>query len=339
VSVCCLEREGAFAQRLPATHAVHVLHKPVGFSFRAVARLARLIAQTRPHIIHSHNLGPLIYGGLASGLGLCCAILHGEHSLLRPDELQSRRLRQRRWLYRGCRKVHAVSSELRDQLAQVGLPAAKITVLPNGVDTEQFAPRDRAAARGQIGHVPENAFVVGTVGRFGAFKRHALLIEAFDELARQRPDAHLLIVGGGGPEEERVRARARASAASARIHFAGFQDRVTPYYQAMNLLVVPSVNEGMSNAILEAMACNVPVLAHTVCGSAEIITPGVDGLMADLKTVDALHAQLAAVAADSARLDLLGRAARETMVRRFSLGKMIENYRKMYRAVARVATG
>ena len=229
VQICCLEREGAFVERLQMSRQVHVLGKSPGFSLRTVFHLSKLIAHTKPHVIHSHNLGPLIYAGLASGMGLRCPILHGEHSLLPPEECQSRRLRQRRWFYRGCRKVHSVSNELKQQLVELGLPASKIAVLPNGVDTERFAPGDRAAARKQIGHVPANAFVLGIVGRFGPFKRHMLLLEAFDKLAQHRTDVHLLVVGGGGPEEEQVRARAQASPAAVRIHFAGSKTSFGPF--------------------------------------------------------------------------------------------------------------
>lgn len=334
VHVCCLEREGAFVERLPMPRQVHVLGKGAGFSLRAAYQLSRLLFQTKPHVIHSHNLGPLIYSGLASGMGLRCPILHGEHSLLTPEECQPRRVRQRRWLYRGCRKVHAVSNELKQQLVELGLRASQITVLPNGVDIELFAPGDRTAARKQIGHVPGNAFVLGIVGRFGRFKRHMLLLEAFERLALHRPEIHLLLVGGGGPEEQQVRARAQASPVSARIHFAGFQKRPTPFYQAMNLLVVPSINEGMSNAILEAMACGLPVLAHTICGNAEMITNGQDGLVADLGSVDILHDRLEQAVAGGADLDGMGRAARQTVIGRFSIAKMVEGYRQLYGAVA-----
>src|ERR1700733_14976359 len=107
--IACLEREGAFAGRLPAPDRVQVMGKTQGFSRRAAVRLASEISRIRPAVVHSHNLGPLIYGSLATAFGLRCPLIHGEHSQLTPDERLPRRLRQRRWLYRGCRLIHAVS--------------------------------------------------------------------------------------------------------------------------------------------------------------------------------------------------------------------------------------
>lgn len=334
VHVCCLERRGSFAERLPDPRNVYVLDKGDAFSIGAILKLVRLISRLRPHVLHSHNLGPLIYSGLASGMGLRCPIFHGEHSLLPPEDCRPKRLRQRQWLYRSCRKVHTVSSGLRRQLLELGLPGPKITVLPNGVDTDNFAPGCPATARNHIGNLPPNAFVLGIVGRFGPFKRHALLIDAFDRLALHQPAAHLLVVGSGGPEEGRVRQRVQASPVARRIHFAGFQDNPRPYYQAMDLLVVPSVNEGMANAVLEAMACGVPVLANSICGNSEMITHGTDGFVAELDTTGKLHAQLEQIVAEAPRLRTIGAAARRTAVERFSLMNMVRYYARLYRELA-----
>lgn len=336
VHFCCLERPGAFVERLPHPENVHVLGKKPGFSVKTVLDLAKLIAKLKPHVIHSHNLGPLIYSGISSAFGTLCPVLQGEHSLLTPDECSPRRLRQRRILYRGCRKVHTVSKELRDQLLQLGFPPAKVEVIVNGVDTTRFIPADKQTARKQInlGQLDAKAFVIGMVGRFGAFKRHSLLIDAFNEVAAERPDLHLLLVGDGGPESARVRDQGQKSPVSNRIHFAGFQQDVRPYYQAMDLLVVPSVNEGLSNAILEGMACSLPVLANQVCGNAEVIHHKQDGLVADLDTAKKLAEELKNVLAVPSDLAKMGQMARENVVSRFSIKRMVEQYETLYRNVA-----
>lgn len=333
VQVCCLNRAGEFAARLRRPESVRVLGKPPGFSWRAALGLARLIAQVRPHVLHTHNLGPLIYGGLASGFGARCVVLHGEHSLLPPDDREPRRLRQRRWFYRACRRIHTVSAGSRDELVGLGFPGEKITVLLNGVDTERFCPASRAEARAKIA-LPGNALVLGIAGRFGPFKQHALLLEAFDRLAAQRPELHLLVVGDGGSERERVMTLARSSPAASRIHLAGLQHDLPPYYQAMDLLVVPSFNEGLSNVVLEAMACGVPALTHSLPGHAEVIEHGVDGWLAELSSAAKLGQELEKLLADRARLAKMGNVARSTVARRFSLGQMIANYASLYRELA-----
>ena len=149
--IACLERRGAFAERLPLPARVEVMGKTRGFSGKAVGRLAREISRVEPALVHTHNLGPLIYSSLATAFGLRCAMVHGEHSQLTPEERQPRRLRQRRWLYHACRAIHTVSRGIRDELLALGFPPDRLTVVANGVDTERFAPGDQATARETLG--------------------------------------------------------------------------------------------------------------------------------------------------------------------------------------------
>ena len=328
--VVCLERTGPFAARLPQPELVHVLHKSPGISLRTIWRLRRLLRQLQPDLIHTHNLGPLIYASLATFGGHTHPILHGEHHVLPDAELTPRKRRWRTIFYRSCQRVHTVSQGLRAQLIGLGLPANNIVPLLNGVDTEKFRPADGRAARSVISQLPADALVLGMVGRFGSAKGHALVIEAFGQLAAQMPHAHLLIVGGGGSEEARVKALASASPATARIHFAGFQETMPPYYQAMDAVIIPGLQEGMSNAVLEAMACGVPVFAQPACGNPEIITHGEDGVLAPLAHATDLTALLQDWLTQPAKLAELGRAARKTILRRFQLTNMTTRYRELY---------
>ncbi len=333
VRVCCLKCAGQFAARLPGHVTVHSLNKCPGFSLGTVFRLAQVMAEIKPDILHTHNLGPLIYGSLTKGLGQWPPILHGEHGVLDEEELTPRRMWQRRWLYHGCRRVHTVSESLRHHLVDLGFPSTKIEAIVNGVDTQRFAPGDRTAVRRQLGLAVDGLWI-GMIGRFTQYKRHALLLEAFSVLARRMQNVHLVIVGGGGSEEENVNRQARSSGAAARIHLAGFQNVPEPFYQAMDLLIFPSVNEGLSNAVLEAMATGVPVLCHTACGNAEVITHGEDGLIAPLDNVTELTGQLEHALSSPARLAAMGQKAREKVACKFSLAAMVEHYARLYRELA-----
>jgi glycosyltransferase involved in cell wall biosynthesis len=333
VHVCCLERPGAFVERLPEPNKVYVLHKPRGFHFSAVLKLTKLIRQLKPDVLHSHNLGPLMYSGLASGFGTLAPILHGEHSLLTDDECTPRRVRQRRIFYRACKKVHTVSDGLREQLLNLGLPSERIVALLNGVDTVRFSPGDKGAARREL-KLPENGLMLGVVGRFGPFKRHAMLINAFEKLAQQHPDIHLLVVGGSGPEKDKIYQQAQSSTAKDRIHLAGFQNNLPPFYRAMDVLVVPSINEGLSNAVLEAMACGVPVLANNTCGNGEVIRSSDEGIVTDLNSEEKLRCELERVIAERSRLAAMGTRARESVIKSFSIDTMVYNYQRLYRQAA-----
>ncbi len=333
VHVCCLERGGAFVERLPNPENVVVLHKPPGFSVNAALGVARHAQRVGADLLHPHNLGPLTYAAIGSGFGRWKPVLQGEHGVFQGDQASPARLRQRQRLYRCCRKIHTVSESLRRYLIEQGFPAEKITAIINGVDTERFQPVDKAAVRAQLGLPAEGRFI-GIVGRFDPNKKHLLLIEAFNQLAARLPDARLVIVGDKGAEKEKIHAAAQASAVRDRIHLAGFQPNPAPWYQALDLLAAPSIFEGLSNAVLEAMACGVPCLAHTACGNAEVITSGMDGYLAALDSRDTLAAELHRVLAGAAELARVGTRARARVTQDFSLDAMAANYARLYREVA-----
>ena len=155
-------------------------------------------------------------------------------------------------------------------------------------------------------------------------------MEAFEAMAKKFTNAHLLVVGGGGPDEEKILARLNRSAAKDRIRVTGFQNDPRPFYQAMDLLVAPSLYEGMSNAVLEAMACGVPALAHLVCGNSEMISSGVHGIVSDLSSIEKLRAELEKALADPGKLAFMGQKARDKVVAHFSLPGMAASYGKLY---------
>lgn len=332
--VACLERRGAFAERLPSPDHAFVLGKKSGFSPGAAWNLGCSIARLRPDIIHSHNLGPLIYSGLATFGGRRAPLIQGEHSQLTDDERSPQRLRQRRWLYRGCRAIHTVSAAMRDELISLGFPRSKITAITNGVDTSHFAPGDRQAARAALG-LPTDAQCLGIVGRFGPFKQHRQLIEAFESIAAQFPRTHLLIAGGGGSEEAAIIARAGSSSVRGHIHLLGFQADPRVCYHALDLLIIPSTNEGLSNVALEAMACGVPVLVRSGCGHEQIITSGFDGWISSLDSAEKLANELDRIFSEPASLVDFGANARKKVVEQFSLASMTDAYEHLYRACAR----
>lgn len=285
IQVVCLEARGRMAERIKSSDTVRVLQKAPGFSVGTIRRLAAEIHRFRPHLLHTHNLGPLIYGSLATAFGQTVPILHGEHSQFSPEDLGPRRLAQRRIFYRSARHFHAVSQNLVQQLLaqKLGLTPARIQAIVNGVDTARFRPAPSGPARLSL-NIPPGVPVIGIVGRFGPHKRHDLLLQAFEMIRARGSPAHLLIIGGGGPEEERVRRLCRTSPEAAAIHLPGFSSHPESLYPAMDLLAIPSVNEGLSNVALEAMACGIPVLSHPSCGSREVVCPDANGVVTDLSS-------------------------------------------------------
>jgi glycosyltransferase involved in cell wall biosynthesis len=329
IHVCCLAHGGKFVERFPNPERIHILGKGEGISPVAVAKLAGQIRRAAPDVIHTHNFGPLIYTTLAVP-GWKSRTIHGEHAELTPQELAPRRMMLRRFLYGRVRRVHTVSEGLKRSLIGQGFQPEKIDVVVNGVDTARFTPGSKAEARTETG-LPPDGLVLGLVGRYGEFKRHLELIEAFERLQMEGRDLQLVFIGGGGPMEQAVERRAAKSPFRSRIRLAGFQNDARPWYRALDLLVIPSTNEGLSNALLEAMACGIPALAHTACGSADVITDGVNGFLRDVVTPDSLLGALHAALAAPDILPTLGAAARRTVEAHFSFSSMVDGYEALYR--------
>lgn len=336
-SVCCLTESGAFGRRLPAEVPVIELRKMAGLSPAVVARLAHSIRKFMPDVIHTHNWAPLVYALPASRLAGVGRILHGEHAQLTLEELRPRRLWARRVLFRLVDQIHTVSYSQKCELVGLGVPERRIEAVLNGVDLHRFAPSSgggKEAAKKAIG-LPGTSLVLGMVGRFGSFKRHMDLIDAFEKMADQHPSARLLLVGGGGPMEEQVRGRWMESPFKQQIHMTGFMEEPLLAYQAMDLLLVPSLNEGLSNAALEAMATGVPVLAHDACGNAELLGDDASaGWVRHLGTVDALGKALKECLRDAKSLQEMGVRARHRASRSFGLDAMVSGYQILYSKLA-----
>ncbi len=335
VHAACLRFRGDFAVRMPAPEQVAVLGKSDGFSAGAVFRLRRLMREMKADVIHTHNLGTLIYGALATLGGRSRPIVHGEHGQIQKQELDAKRIGQRRRLFRLCKSVHVVAAGMVPHLAGLGLNHVPIVVTPNGVDSDRFRPPEsKSLAKKAAGFSGEEA-VIGIVGRLVALKRHGLLFEAFTLLAAEFPRLHLLVVGDGGSDKDDILRQMQEHPHSARIRWAGHQDDMKPFYQAMDLMAAPSEIEGLSNAVLEAMACGTPVLAHSACGNADVIDDRENGFLAQLNTAPELAAALRSALADDALLSRCGIAARETVCRRFSMEAMADCYRRLYSDAAR----
>ncbi|MFT5126711.1 MAG: glycosyltransferase involved in cell wall biosynthesis [Rhodothermales bacterium] len=333
VRFCCLERRGEFADRLLRPQ-VTVLDKPPGKSLRTAWRLNRLIARARPHVIHTHNLAPLIYGAAATLRGITCPILHGVHSEMPTQEQTPKRLQLRQRFYRASKLVQTVTIGLTRHLEELGLGVRPIETVTNGVDTSVFSPDNPSEIRAEFA-IPEDAFVVGMVARFGAWKRQLDMLQSFAEIAVEHKDVHIVFVGTGGPNEQEVSERCTASPFADRLHLAGFRAQPELVYPAFDMLAIPSIREGLSNASLEAMASGVPVLTHNACGAADVITDGEDGWVADVASVPDLTAAMRRVLSDRPRLADIKARVRGSVEARFSMESMVEGYAELYRRIAR----
>jgi sugar transferase (PEP-CTERM/EpsH1 system associated) len=339
--VCTMRGMGENLNRLPADRVqVMCLAAAPGRRF-AVPALMRVIRQVKPDVVHSRNWGS-IEAVVAGRLAGSCAVVHGEHGHESDGAAGEpwRRVAFRRLAFELADRVLAVSCQLRDHHARrTGFRADRITVIHNGVDTRRFSPDEavRVGVRRQLG-LADNALCIGCVGNLLPVKSHITLLRALEVVAGGRPNWRLVLLGEGSERhnlEEFVRSRAGWDS---RVLCLGSSKQVPEMLNAMDVYVLPSVNEGISNSLLEAMATGLPVIASAVGGNPEVVVDDDCGLLFPARDHVRLADQLLTLWNDPERRRELGLRARQRIATHFSLASMTQQYRQTYQSL-RMAAG
>ena len=307
-----------------------------GFQF-PLFRLKKIMEEFRPHIVHSRNFGAL-EAVPAARLARVPVVIHSEHGY-ELETLGGLPLRRRilcRCFYGMADAVFTVTDELRRyHAAQSWIPPSRFQVLYNGVDTEKFAPNSLSAVqvRTELG-VPAGRFLIGSVGRLVAIKDHNTLLRAAENLLLQGLDVHVLLVGAGPEMPNLQKYVADSGSLPGRVTFPGASSRVPELLNAMDAFVLPSISEGMSNTILEAMACGVPTVVTHTGGNPELIEEGQSGYLFPPRDVGTLSTLLARLAEDASLREEIGASARRRAFELFSVGGMIDRYQQIYTQLA-----
>jgi sugar transferase (PEP-CTERM/EpsH1 system associated) len=336
-AILCLAGHGEFRRRV-ARGDVEVVSigKHDGKDPRAYLRVLGHLRRLRPDVVHTRNLGTIDLQWLALVAGVRHRV-HGEHGFVADDPhgLSRRSLRIRRACRPAIQRYVAMSHDIAAWIERdVGVPRARIRQIYSGVDTSLFRPDGPVPAdlpwpearRGEL-------LVLGTVGRLDPIKNQIALIEALHRIDERRPalGARLrLIVAGEGPERARLEQEARRLTPAQQVWFAGARNDVPDLLRAMNVFVLPSLNEGISNTILEAMASAVPVVAARVGGNPELVADGETGALCEAASAESLAACLSAYLGDVARMRAHGLAARRRTCESFSLEAMVGRYERFY---------
>jgi sugar transferase (PEP-CTERM/EpsH1 system associated) len=264
--------------------------------------------------------------------------IHGEHGWDVSD------LDGTRWRPAILRRIHSplvdryvvVSKDLERYLVRrVGIAAGRISQIYNGVDTERFTPRPSGAANGLPAEFTEqDTLVIGTVGRIQPVKDQVTLLKAFAELV-QRYDRLRLAVIGDGPLLGDLRRFAETLGIAKLIWLPGAIDNIPDALRRFDVFVLPSLSEGISNTLLEAMASGVPVVATAAGGNLELVDDGYCGQLFPPGDVATLARLLAGYVADPLLRQAHAIAARRIAVERFSLGTMVRKYQEIYLGLCR----
>lgn len=234
-----------------------------------------------------------------------------------------------RFSLRRYERVLCVSPPLHAECLGWGVPEGRCVLVENGIDAGQFTRLlDAAEAKRRIGLEPDRP-VIGAVGRLSAEKGFDLLIRAVDRLLVGGLDASLVIVGEG-PQRPELEALVAALGRTDRVHLMGFRADTAEIYEAMDLFALSSLREGLPNAVLEAMAMEVPVVAARIGGLPRLIRHDQDGLLFEPGSVEQLAGALARLLGDDALAGRLRRAARATIGARYSFEARMAKVRAIY---------
>ncbi len=330
------EIDAGFARRLTRDDVTFVqMDKPPGQGLRELPRLWRVLRQLRPAIVHTRNLAALEVQ-LPAFLAGVPARVHGEHGRDMADLHLTKA--SHRWTRRAYRPFvsHyvALSRDLAEHLRQpIGVPASRITQLYNGVDTLRFAPASRRAVPPGSPFSDPELFVFGTVGRMQPVKAQTLLAQAFVLALGQAPELRSrmrLVMAGDGPLLGQCQAILHNAGVAELVWLAGERSDVQDVMRGLDCFVLPSLAEGISNTILEAMASGLPVLATSVGGNADLVVPGSTGDIVPPGDAQALASAMVSLVQNPERARAWGSLGRQRAESSFSLSAMLDSYEGIY---------
>ncbi len=314
--------------------SVRLLNHPMGAIYgwrglQAIQRLRRRVREESFDIIQSQHeksdllnllLGPASVGRRLSN---------------RRDMgfLKSNRLR---WVFRLLNSrydaVIAPAHEILTALStHEGLNASKMLWIANGVDTDRFRPGSaerRQTARQALG-LAKDEIAFGCVASLYPVKNHALLLRSFARVLASTPRAKLLLVGAGALAEP-LAAQARELGIAHAVEMLGARPDIHQILPALDVAVLASRSEGMSNALLEAMACGLPVVATAVGGNLQLVRDGRTGFLVPSDDTEAMADALGRLAASALLRSTLGTAGQRRIEAEFSLGAMVNAYDRLY---------
>lgn len=318
------------------------LEKSPGHALWIYPRLFKLFRELRPAIVHSRNLAALEVAVPAWAAGVPVRI-HGEHGRDVGDlDGSNKKFQWVRRLYRPfVTQYIALSGDLESYLTEhVGVSTDKVRRICNGVDSEHFLP---APSRQPIPGCPFNSpeyWVIGTVGRMQAVKNQVALAQAFVlalEIAPQLKSSLRLVMVGDGPLRAQSLALLEQAGYGEWVWLPGERNDVTAILRGLDCFVLPSLAEGISNTILEAMACGLPVIATDVGGNRELIEAGITGELVPAADEPALAQAIVRYASQRELAREAGKAGRQRIERQLSLGAMVRNYHDLYDEVLKPA--
>ena len=325
VHVACLHRRGEWRGRAEEL-AESVTEYPIrGFAHpsaaREAARFALWCRRTRVAVVQACDLYTNVFA-LPAAAAAGVPVRLGSRRGLNPDRTRGQRLAQR-LSYRLAHRIVTNSGVVARGMQRDGLPAGRVVVIPNGLDVARFRPIARCGGVRRI----------GTLARLHPVKGLDVLVDAVALLQRDLPEIEATIIGDG-PERAALEQRIARLGLARRVHLAGHHDDVAAALAGLDLFVLPSRSEAFPNAVIEAMASALPVVATDVGGVPEMVEHGHTGILVPPERPDRMAAAIHELAAQPDRAWAMGRRARAHVLSRYSFERMVGQFEALYLEIA-----
>jgi len=329
--ICSLDGGGPFLDDIPDTYAKKYVfsRKPGLIDASLLVSLIKVVRKEKIDILHSHS-GCMFYAASAGCLGGVRGTIHTDHGRLVPDR---RGLIWEDFIFsRIIDRFVSVSEELAEYLKNiVRVPSKKLMTIINGVDTQEFKPLSmdtKNTARINLGLSPDSN-IIGCVCRLDRVKNIPFLLQTLHNLIKKK--GYLLVLVGDGPARSEVENTITELGLQPFIRLFGERSNVSSIIPLFDVFVLPSLSEGTSMTLLEAMACGVPVIASNVGGNPKIIQDGVNGFLFDLNRPDILNQHLQNILSHRNMASRLGKAGRELVKATYSFDRVIKSYCQTYK--------
>jgi sugar transferase (PEP-CTERM/EpsH1 system associated) len=335
-AVVCVTQATDFRERIRRNGVeIHELRKQPGKDIAVYSRMWHVLRKLQPRVVHTRNL-PALDMLLPARLAGVPRFVHSEHGLdkIEIDGKNAKYNLMRRASRLTVDRYITMSRDLNGWLQrEVGIPATRIETIYNGVDTARFSPQREDRHALPAGFAPPGSIVIGTLGRLDPVKNQSLLARAFARLVERRPDLRArlrLAIIGDGDDRVAVESILAQAGVTESAWLPGFRNDTPSLYRALDIFVLPSVREGISNTLLEAMASGVPVIATRVGGNPEILPDNVVGQLVESNDTEALAQAIERYVDDPALLRTHGEAGRAHVLKNFSLDAMMQGYDRVY---------
>jgi glycosyltransferase involved in cell wall biosynthesis len=324
--ICCLKERGALGNALASAIPMHDGVGGHKYNLLVLPRLRRLLQARRIDAIVTVGAGDkMFWGRIAAKLAGVPIVASALHSTGWPDGIG----RLNRLLTPWTDAFIAVAQRhARFLIDEIGLPAERVCVIPNGVDTDRFRRIvDRRGIRAAL-RIPLAAPAVGIVAALRPEKNHSLFLKMAREVLLQIGDAHFLVVGDG-PERTRLEKQSQALGLAERVHFCGMRHDIPAVLSALDLFVLTSHTEANPVSILEAMSVGLPVVATRVGSVEETVADGISGYLVPPGDTIRLAQCVARLLAEPVRAAELGHRGRQVVCADWSLDSMVRGYERL----------